>query len=59
MKLLFDAFQEKLMDIRLRDKLLREGRIGKKQIEEYLQSLPDEKIARDQESFKETSVPKI
>ena len=45
MKLLFDAFQEKLMDVRLRDKLLHDGRIRQKQVDEYLESLPDEQKA--------------
>ncbi len=56
MKLLFDAFQEKLMDVRLRDKLLHEGRITQKQVDEYLMSLPGEKIVEDQENFEKTPV---
>ena len=31
------------MDVRLRDKLLYEGKISQEQIDEYLKSLPDEK----------------
>lgn len=33
---------EKLMDVRLRDKFLSEGKITKAQVDEYLNSLPDD-----------------
>jgi len=36
------ALDEKLMDVRLRDKLLAEGKITKQKVDEYLKSLPDE-----------------
>lgn len=36
------ALQEKLMDVRLRDKLLAEGKVTKEQVKEYLGSLPDD-----------------
>jgi hypothetical protein len=35
------ALQEKLHDVRLRDKLLAEGKITKAQLEEYLNGLVD------------------
>jgi len=36
------ALDDKLMDIRLRDKLLAEGKITKEQLEGYFAKLPDE-----------------
>jgi hypothetical protein len=36
------ALKEKLMDVRLRDKLLAEGKVSKEEVEEYLNSVPDE-----------------
>ena len=36
------ALQEKLMDVRLRDKLVAEGKITKKELEEFLKAIPDE-----------------
>lgn len=36
------ALKEKLMDVRLRDKLLAEGKVSKEEVEEYLKSVPDE-----------------
>ena len=36
------ALKEKLVDVRLRDKLLAEGKVSKKEVEEYLNSVPDE-----------------
>lgn len=36
------ALQEKVMDLRLRDKLIAEGKVTKAQVEEYLNSLPDD-----------------
>lgn len=38
---LSDALEEKLLDVRLRDKLLEQGKISKKQVDEYLKSLED------------------
>jgi hypothetical protein len=37
------ALSEKLMDVRLRDKLLTEGKISNSQVSEYLTKLPDDK----------------
>lgn len=36
------ALEEKLLDLRLRDKLIAEGKVTKAQVDEYLQSLGDE-----------------
>ena len=36
------ALEDKLMDSRLRDRLLAEGKISKKDIEDYLNNLPEE-----------------
>jgi hypothetical protein len=36
------ALQDKLMDTRLRDKLVAEGKVTKQEVEEFLKSLPDE-----------------
>lgn len=36
------ALQEKLMDVRLRDKLLAEGKVTKEQVDSYLNSLSDD-----------------
>lgn len=36
------ALQEKLMDVRLRDKLVADGKISKTEVEEFLKSLPDD-----------------
>ena len=36
------ALEEKLLDLRLRDKLLAEGKITKAQVEEYLNKLDDD-----------------
>lgn len=36
------ALEEKLMDVRMRDKLLSEGKVTKQQVEEFLASLPDD-----------------
>ncbi len=35
------ALEEKLMDVRLRDKLIAEGKITREQVNEYLQKLED------------------
>ncbi|MFG1499197.1 hypothetical protein ABMA70_03235 [Halobacteriovorax sp. XZX-3] len=36
------ALQEKILDLRLRDKLIAEGKVTKAQVEEYLNGLKDE-----------------
>lgn len=36
------ALTEKLMDVRLRDKLLAEGKITKEEVKKYLDSMNDE-----------------
>jgi len=36
------ALEEKLLDVRLRDKLLTEGKVTKKQLEDYLKNLQDD-----------------
>ncbi|EQC46082.1 hypothetical protein [Bacteriovorax sp. Seq25_V] len=36
------ALEEKLLDLRLRDKLIAEGKVTKAQVEEYLNSLTDD-----------------
>jgi polyhydroxyalkanoate synthesis regulator phasin len=36
------AMEEKLMDVRLRDKLIGEGKISKEQVKKYLDSLSDD-----------------
>lgn len=36
------ALEDKLMDVRLRDKLVSEGKVTKKQVEDFLNSLPDD-----------------
>ena len=36
------ALQEKLMDVRLRDILLAEGKVTKEQVDSYLNSLSDD-----------------
>ena len=35
------ALEEKLMDVRLRDKLIAEGKVTKEQVQTYLNSLED------------------
>lgn len=35
------ALEEKLMDVRLRDKLIAEGKITREQVRDYLQKLDD------------------
>ncbi len=40
---LSNALSEKLMDVRLRDKLLTEGKISNSQVNDYLNKLPDDK----------------
>jgi polyhydroxyalkanoate synthesis regulator phasin len=36
------ALQEKLMDVRLRDKLLAEGKLTKEEVKKFLDTMPDE-----------------
>ena len=36
------ALKEKLMDVRLRDKLIAEGKVTKEEVEKYMADLPDE-----------------
>ncbi|HLE11781.1 MAG: hypothetical protein A2504_15215 [Bdellovibrionales bacterium RIFOXYD12_FULL_39_22] len=35
------ALEDKLMDVRLRDKLIADGKISKAQVEQYIKSLKD------------------
>ena len=49
------ALEEKLMDARLRDRLLAEGKITKEQVKKYLESLTDDSknaVPLDQEDAK-------
>jgi hypothetical protein len=39
---LSDALKEKMLDIRLRDKLVADGRITKAQVDEFLRGLSDD-----------------
>ena len=39
---LSDALKEKLMDVRLRDKWLADGKISKEELNEYLKNLSDD-----------------
>lgn len=36
------ALQEKIMDVRLRDKLVHEGTVSQEEVKKFLDSLPDE-----------------
>lgn len=36
------ALEEKLMDVRVRDRLLAEGKITKEEVKKYLESMADE-----------------
>ena len=36
------ALEEKLLDLRLRDRLLAEGKVTMEEIEKYLKSIPDD-----------------
>lgn len=49
MTLLKDAFKEKLMDVRLRDKLVHDGRITKDQVDAHLKSLKEEKYVGERD----------
>lgn len=37
------ALDEKIMDVRLRDKLMAEGKLTKAQVDEYLNKVPDDR----------------
>ena len=39
---LSDALKEKVLDIRLRDKLMAEGKLNKSQLSDYVSSLADD-----------------
>ena len=39
---LFKALQDKLMDVRLRDKWIEDGKITRDEVEKYLQNLKDD-----------------
>ena len=39
------ALKEKLHDVRLRDKLLAEGKIKKEEVEKFLKELPDDEAS--------------
>ncbi|MDD0852213.1 hypothetical protein HBN50_03850 [Halobacteriovorax sp. GB3] len=52
------ALQDKIMDLRLRDKLVAEGKLSKAQVDEYLTALNDETtnaVFTDEVSKKSTS----
>lgn len=36
------ALEEKLMDVRVRDRLVAEGKISKEELKKYIDSLPDD-----------------
>lgn len=36
------ALDEKMMDVRLRDRLMAEGKITQKQVQDYISALPDD-----------------
>lgn len=49
------ALEEKLLDVRVRDRLLAENKISKEDMKKYLENLPDEaknSIPLDQEEAK-------
>ena len=49
------ALEEKLMDVRVRDRLLAEGKITKEEVKKYLDSMADEAknaVPLDQEEAK-------
>lgn len=49
------ALEEKLMDVRVRDRLLAEGKITKEEVKKYLDSMSDESknaVPLDQEEAK-------
>ena len=39
---LSEGLKEKVLDVRLREKLLREGKLTKSELDSYLNSLPDD-----------------
>lgn len=51
------ALEEKMLDVRLRDRLLAEGKIAKEDIQKFLKGLPDDAakaVALDQSEKNET-----
>jgi hypothetical protein len=36
------ALEEKMLDVRLRDRLMAEGKVNKEEIKKYLEKLPDD-----------------
>lgn len=56
------ALQDKMMDVRLRDKLLAEGKVTKEQVQAYLAELPDDEskavYVSDEELFSVKSTKK-
>ena len=49
--LLKQALEDKLMDYRVRDRLLEEGKITKEELEKFLKGLPD-----DEKKFQESKI---
>ncbi|HLW58126.1 MAG TPA: hypothetical protein VKY27_12100 [Bacteriovoracaceae bacterium] len=54
------ALEEKLLDVRLRDRLLAEGKITKEEVEKFLASLPDDQenataLVQDEKKEEESS----
>lgn len=49
------ALEEKLLDVRVRDRLLAENKVSKEEIKKYLENLPDESknsVPLDQDEIK-------
>ena len=55
---LSDALKEKVMDVRLRDKLLAEGKITKDELEKYISNLSDD-IENSQPLYPETDEEQV
>lgn len=51
--LLDEALKQKILDVRVRDRLLAEGKLTQKELEEYLSQLPDES-----QNYEEVALPK-
>lgn len=51
---LSEGLKEKVLDVRLREKLLREGKLSKAELNEYLSSLGDDE-GNSEPLFKETN----
>jgi hypothetical protein len=47
--LLKEALTEKLLDLRLRDRLLAEGKITQEQIDQFIANLPDDSTNMEEE----------